>query len=198
MIAKPTWYPLKSMRKSSKISGDVELQFILVDPSHPDATPEQLLQKIHAIVAVEHAADYEDDELSRYTSLENDHDDEDEEDRRDDDIYDIEKDDEAQDPSKPENVEKKKKRLRMKKRQKKARAYEFTGDSECVGIVFLEVEKIQDLPPEKNGQSSSFQFLHELFIDSQEKLPGLVLIWTPLWWFLLVKRHTVRVSSVIT
>lgn len=64
--------------------------------------------------------------------------------------------DEPEDPSKPESVEKKRRRLRLKrlKRKKKARAYEFMSGSDVVGIIFLEISKIIDLPPERNSMIS--------------------------------------------
>ena len=61
--------------------------------------------------------------------------------------------DETGDITKPEVVEKRKKRLRLARlrRKTKARAYEFTGTGDVTGIAFLEIVKITDLPPERNG-----------------------------------------------
>lgn len=70
----------------------------------------------------------------------------------------LETSDETDDPSKPAKAEKEKRRrkLRMKrlKKRAKARAYEFTGGTDVVGIVFLEICKITDLPPERNRRST--------------------------------------------
>ena len=65
--------------------------------------------------------------------------------------------DETDNLTKEEKVEKKKRKLRMKRlrRKTKARAYEFTGGTDVVGIVFLEVTKITDLPPERNSMYTS-------------------------------------------
>jgi len=50
-------------------------------------------------------------------------------------------------------AEKKRKKIKLRrlKRKSKARAYEF-GGSGCVGIVYLEIGRITDLPPERNGK----------------------------------------------
>jgi phosphatidylserine decarboxylase len=73
---------------------------------------------------------------------------------------DVDKDDETSDetddPTKPEVVEKRKRRLRIARLKRKsiaARAYQFSGAGNGVeGIVFMEISKITDLPPEKNGR----------------------------------------------
>lgn len=66
--------------------------------------------------------------------------------------------DETEDPSKPETVEKRKRRMRIRglKKRKAYQLYEFCGDSHMVGIVFLEIGKVTDLPPEKNLTRTSF------------------------------------------
>ena len=55
-------------------------------------------------------------------------------------------------------ITKKRSRLKLLRSRSKARdvgTYEFTGkDSEVSGIIFLEVRKILDLPPERNGNPS--------------------------------------------
>lgn len=62
--------------------------------------------------------------------------------------------DETDDPTKPEVVEKRKRRLRLARLRRKSlarRAYQFSGNSSGVqGIVFMEVVKVRDLPPERN------------------------------------------------
>ncbi|KAI9838403.1 MAG: hypothetical protein M1819_005672 [Sarea resinae] len=148
----PKWYPLKSKRKGSKkkskISGEVQLQFSILDPSNPSATASQILQKFYGLVASTPGTEEEEDDMARFESGSAD-----EEDEKDDDIS-----DETDDPTKPETVEKKKKRLRIArlKKRTKARAYEFYGGSDVVGIVFLEIGKITDLPPERNVTRTSF------------------------------------------
>lgn len=80
-------------------------------------------------------------------------DDRDEEDDDDDDEKDLETSDETDDPTKPASTEKRKKKLRLARLKKKSkkRAYEFSGGSDVVGIIFLDIGKITDLPPERNS-----------------------------------------------
>ncbi|KAI9802687.1 MAG: hypothetical protein M1825_002709 [Sarcosagium campestre] len=143
------WYKLKSKRKSEKISGEVELQFSLIDPNNPSATPEQIFEKFYTFAAVT-PTEEEEDYIAQYDGGAPVG--EDEEDGE-------ETSDESEESGKPETVEGKKRQLRLKrlKRKTKARAYEFTGiGSDVVGIVFLEICKITDLPPERNVTRTSF------------------------------------------
>ena len=154
----PCWYTLDSRRKGAKkkgakISGEVQLQFSLVDTAEPLANPRQILQKLAAMVTMD--AEYEgeedddDEDLARLDSI--DPDDLDEEDV---DEKSPETSDEPDDPAKPSKSEKRERKLRMRrlKKRAKARAYEFTGGTDVVGIVFLEIGKITDLPPERNSK----------------------------------------------
>lgn len=79
----------------------------------------------------------------------NDDDDDDEEEK------DLETSDETDDPIKAGGTEKRKKKLRLArlKKKTKARAYEFSGGTDVIGIVFLDIGKITDLPPERNRRS---------------------------------------------
>lgn len=101
-------------------------------------------------------------------------------DSKDDDDDEEEEDisDETEDPSTPEAVEKRKRRLRLKRLKKKvkARAYEFSGGSDCVGIIFLEIGRITDLPPERNGMWN-IEFLMQLLTGLQRR--ELLSIWIP-------------------
>lgn len=144
--SEPRWFPLqsrKSGKKKSDVSGEVLLQFELVDPLHSSATPEQLYQKFLGIAVTTPSAEDEDEELERMDSGDLDETEEEE------------SSDEADDLDKAEKKkEKKRKRLRMKKLRRKAkeRAYEFYGSSDVAGVLFLEIQKITDLPPEKNSK----------------------------------------------
>ena len=126
------------------------MQFALADTSEPSAAPQDLLQKLHLITAVgpDDESEEDDEALTQLDTL-------DLEDEEDDDAdgKEPETSDETDDLSKPEKAEKRKKRLRMKrlKRKTKAQAYNFGGGTDCVGIVFLEIGKITDLPPERNS-----------------------------------------------
>ncbi|KAL8659949.1 MAG: hypothetical protein Q9226_000171 [Calogaya cf. arnoldii] len=154
----PKWYTLKSKRNGEKkkkgttVSGEVQMQFTMVDPSNPSATPQDILQKFMVMAAV--SPGIEGDEIDEFSRVEsNDR-------EEDDDDNDIETSDETEEPgaSKLDVSEKKRKKLRLKKlkRKTKARAYEFTGGTDVVGIVFVEICKITDLPPEKNMTRTSF------------------------------------------
>ena len=158
----PCWYTLESRRKGAKkkgakISGEVQLQFSLVDTAEPQANSRQILQKLAEMVQMDpedwREEDEEDGELSRLDSI--DPDDLDEEDV---DEKSPETSDEPDDPAKPSKSEKRQRKLRMRrlKKRAKARAYEFTGGTDVVGIVFLEIGKITDLPPERNSKHEAF------------------------------------------
>jgi phosphatidylserine decarboxylase len=149
--AEPQWFPLQSRRsgkKKSVVTGEIQLQFTLVDPTNPAATPDQISNKFLAIAGQASSPD-EDDEntLLRGDSAGTELDDDDE------------SSDEAQDDSK--GHEKRRKRLRLARLRKKAKemgkiGYEFSGKSEVAGVLFLEVHKATDLPPEKNVTRTSF------------------------------------------
>lgn len=156
----PCWYTLESRRKGAKkkgakISGEVQLQFSLVDTAEPLANSRQILQKLAAMVTMDLEDEGEEDEgdedLSRLDSIDPDELDE----------KSPETSDEPDDPAKPSKSEKRQRKLRMRrlKKRAKARAYEFTGGTDVVGIVFLEIGKITDLPPERNSK-------HEARVES--------------------------------
>ena len=128
------------------------MQFTLADISNPSADPFETLKKLATIIGLDVDEDEDDDDLSRLDSqdlLDEAEDDEDENGHN--------TSSETDDLSKPERVEKKKKRLRMKRLRSKtiSRAYEFAGVSDVTGIVFLEIKKIVDLPPERNSACGS-------------------------------------------
>ncbi|KAF9882387.1 phosphatidylserine decarboxylase [Colletotrichum karsti] len=175
----PKWYPLKSKRpgkKTSVVSGEVMLQFTLFDQSNTAATREQVFEKFYALVSQVPAGSRQitptmtpliqpiktlrvrsgttpSPPLSRNVT------DADQDDEDDDDL-DIEDDTpEDEDPSKPEVAEKRKRRLRIKGLKKKRRegAFEFNNSGgDVVGIIYLEVVNITDLPPEPNSTRTTF------------------------------------------
>ena len=125
-----------------------------MDPSDPSARPQDILQKLATLVGMspDDESDVEED-LSRLDSLDLEDEDEDDEEI---DEKNPETSDETDDPAKPAKAEKEKRKRRIKikrlKKRAKARAYEFTGGTDVVGIVFLEICKITDLPPERNSK----------------------------------------------
>ncbi|KAJ5288964.1 Phosphatidylserine decarboxylase-related protein [Penicillium angulare] len=151
----PTWYTLKSKRvssrkskkkskKDSNVSGEILMQFSLADSANPSASSSDTYRKFKKAVcagdeddAIEiPAADFDDLDRDEETS------------------------DETDDPTKPEVVEKRRRRLRLARLRKKslaARAYQFSGAGTGVqGIVFMEIMRVTDLPPEKNVTRTSF------------------------------------------
>ena len=78
---------------------------------------------------------------------------------------DMETSDEVENSSKPEITEKRKRKMRLKKlRKSKARAYEFTGGGKDVlGILYLEIQKITDLPPERNSRLNE---MHRIVLEA--------------------------------
>ncbi|KAF2126620.1 hypothetical protein P153DRAFT_297766 [Dothidotthia symphoricarpi CBS 119687] len=147
----PRWFPLESKRsgkKKSVVTGEIQIQFSLVDTSSPSATPEQVVSKFLAIAGQTSSPD-EDEEgyLMRGDSNLTDLDEED-------------SSDEAQDESKrAEKRERRRKKLRLAKMKKKAKqlsAYEYSDKGDVAGVLFLEIQKVTDLPPERNMTRTSF------------------------------------------
>lgn len=154
------WYPLKSKRggsrrkekKDSNISGEVQLQFKLYDPSTPGAAAPQVMEKFWAI------AGSENDNLTPTKSGSDDASPTGDEDEDDEDDEPSGSADEVDDPTKPETVEKKRRRRRIRglKKRKAHQLYEFVGASTVAGIIFLEISSVTDLPPERNVTRTSF------------------------------------------
>lgn len=176
---RPKWFPLKSKRsgkKGANVSGEVLLQFTLYDTTNPDASDAEIYAKFSALVksvpetegssknptpsmtpilAPTKPSNSALPPLSRRST-----DDLGELDEDDYDIYDDETP-EDDDLSKPENAEKRKRRLRIKglKRKKRDNPYEFVNgnaNSNVIGIIFLEIVKITDLPRESNFTRTGF------------------------------------------
>jgi phosphatidylserine decarboxylase len=154
----PTWYRLKTKRpggkKDSNVSGDVQLQFTLFDSANHAATPQEVMEKFRALAGVDTTpldlagTPHRIDQSSRTNTTE------------DDDYFDDDEEpsDETDDPLNPEKAEKRKRKLRLKglRKKKQLGGYEFSGGTDVVGIVFLEIGKITDLPPERNMTRTSF------------------------------------------
>ena len=132
----PKWYTLKSSRRSSKkkdssISGEIQLQFTLVDSVNASAAPRELHQKLLRLIAGSNVEDEEEDEDDAADTSE-----------------------ETDDANKPEVAEKRRRKLRLKRLRKKnkAKTYEFSGaGGDVLGIAFVEIVKAVDLPPERNS-----------------------------------------------
>lgn len=147
-VQEPKWFPLESRRggkKKSVVSGEIQIQFSLADASNPNASLDEITKKFMAFTMQSASPDEEeDDALLRADSADAD------------DIDDDDSSDEALDESKKaERHEKRRKKLRLAKLKKKAtklNAYEFSDKTEVAGVLFLEITKITDLPPEHNGK----------------------------------------------
>lgn len=140
------------------MSGEVLLEFSLQDPLHSSATPHQLQQRLLALVASSSESESQDDRAfaREETKDVDDSDDDDDEEQ-------IEAgNDSSNNPPKNESPEKQHRRLRLArmKRKVKERAYELNGQSELAGVLFLEIEKITDLPPEHNSMFICWHRLH--------------------------------------
>jgi phosphatidylserine decarboxylase len=154
-LQEPRWFPLESRRtgkKKSIVTGEIQIQFSLVDTSSPSTPPEQLIQKFLAIAGNSPSPDEEEAELLL---------------RADSNMTDVEDDenssDEALDESKrAEKREKRRKRLRLAKLRKKAKqmsGYEYSSNGDVAGVLFLEIQRITDLPPERNGMYPLLYYL---------------------------------------
>lgn len=165
IMPEPKWFAMKAKRsgrrkskKDSNISGEVLLKFTLYDPLNTAATPNQILQKFYGVVA-EDDDDEEDDEdlLARIQTR-----DLDDLSEEDDDLDREPSDETDEGPPTPsgEVEEKQRRRRRAKikklKRKSKLKAYEFSNTSDVAGVLFLEINRITDLPPEKNMTRTSF------------------------------------------
>ncbi|RDI87955.1 hypothetical protein Vi05172_g1826 [Venturia inaequalis] len=152
----PKWYPLKSKRngkKSGSVTGAIQLQFTLLDPTNStSSTPQQILQKLAVLCGGNSSPDAdaaEDERLERPESGDQDDDDEDDQEDNTDET----------DENKPvDGSAKKKNKLRLARLKKKAKkhGYEFSGATDVAGVLFVEIQRITDLPPEKNALRTGF------------------------------------------
>ncbi|POR38412.1 Phosphatidylserine decarboxylase proenzyme 2 [Tolypocladium paradoxum] len=168
----PRWFSLKSKRpgkKTSVVSGEVMLQFTLLDTANPAASPQQVFEKLYSLIGTVPVGSSRNftpcmtpllkptkSPRSAPTSSSSPDEDDDDEDLTefDDDAF-----EEGEDASKPETAERRRRRLRIKglKRRRRQNPYAFNnGYSDVVGIIFLEICKITDLPPESNLTRTSF------------------------------------------
>ncbi|KAF1829696.1 hypothetical protein BDW02DRAFT_573728 [Decorospora gaudefroyi] len=152
-VQEPQWFPLQSRRsgkKKSVVSGEIQMQFSLVDALNLAATPEQVLQKFLAIAGQTPSPEDEDEELlMRADGNVTDADDDDES-----------SSDEAQDEAKQaEKSEKRRRRLKLARIRRKIKgrtAYEYSSTGDIAGVLFLEIQKCTDLPPESNMTRTTF------------------------------------------
>ncbi|GKU16124.1 unnamed protein product [Fusarium langsethiae] len=164
----PIWYRLKSKRpgkKTSVVSGEVQLQFSLFDSTNPSATPQEILEKFQTLVGAAPAGSRNvtpsmtpnlgpNAAPQATANAQDSPSDDDEFDEDDSDLSESESgDDQDQDPTK------RKRRLRIRglKKRRRNNPYAFASNGfDTVGVIYLEVVKITDLPPESNLTRTSF------------------------------------------
>ncbi|TQS35373.1 hypothetical protein Golomagni_04208 [Golovinomyces magnicellulatus] len=147
----PKWYTLRNERscemKNDKVSGDVQLQLTLYDSTNLSATPAQILEKFRTISSLFYLSDTSPPSTKPSVS-----------DIQVSDDVDYEQSGESDATTKSGTTEKRRRKLKLRSLRKKKNmtGYEFSGNGEVVGIVFLEICKITDLPPERNVTRTSF------------------------------------------
>ena len=152
----------KRKKKSDDVTGEVLLKFGLMDKVNPNAPAAQVLQKFFGVVAdlPDDDEDEDDEELlaqmqSRDLDDVSEEEDEDDEEKEPSD----ETDDGTRTPfGTQDEKQKKRRRSKLKRLRKKTKlkAYEFSGMSDVAGVLYLEINKITDLPPEKNSTRTTF------------------------------------------
>jgi len=147
-LQQPRWFPLKSKKPESKkdsiVTGSIQLEFSLFDPVAPSAAPQDVIQKFLTTIGLSQTDIGEDDDQDE--SPEGDEDEE---------LVGGESPPGEQESGVEGAVKtKKKKRIpglaRLKKKAKE-HGYEFTSISSIAGVLFIEIQKATDLPPERNG-----------------------------------------------
>jgi phosphatidylserine decarboxylase len=151
-VQEPRWFPLESRRsgkKKSNVTGDIQIQFSLVDASNSNASADDIMRKFMSFSTNTPSPDEDEDDedLLRTESADMENAQTDDEDSSDEPL------DESKKAEKREKRRKKLRLARLKRKANKLRAYEFSDKSEVAGVLFLEITKVMDLPPEKNGAS---------------------------------------------
>ena len=170
-MPEPKWLKLEGRRagkrkkKDENVTGEVLMRFALFDPINTAASPQQILQKFYGVVAETPGDDDEDEDdeediLNRLNSRDLDDVDEEDDDEEEKEPSD-ETDDGTKTPGGTVDENSKRARRRAKKiaklrRKNKLKAYEFSGMSDVAGVLFLEINRITDLPPEKNSTRTTF------------------------------------------
>jgi phosphatidylserine decarboxylase len=152
-MRQPKWYPLESKRPGKKtgiVTGAVQLQFSVIDPYNQAASESDVIQRLLTLLGTSNS-DLAEEDLSQG------HDDEESEPLEPSQSTD-------QDVSAETSEKRKKRRLRIARLKKsvKERGYEFTNGSQIAGILFVEIQRITDLPPERNGTINSISRIDRL------------------------------------
>lgn len=168
--AKSTWFKLTSFRtgrKSSVVSGAVELKLWLEDSARPEASETDLLNAFNKLTyELDHreGADLanaaperpvgmqmaeEDDELLQAQDANP------EEEHSDGDTT-VEGDSDLELSELDSNTTRKKRRRLRKGRQRKPFHFKTSSSKDVIGVVFLEIDSAQDLPRERNMTKTGF------------------------------------------
>ena|ERR1700761_8873683 len=152
------WFPLESKKpgkKKSIVTGAVQLQFTILDPSDPTASEEEIMQKFHTLISISNS-NLVDDEVGQEA--------EDDEGEQLEAGADQDGTVADQDGTVDASDKRKKRRLRIArlKNKVKERGYAFTNGSPVAGVLFVEIQRITDLPPERNGENPS-EYIQDIY-----------------------------------
>jgi len=132
---------LKSSRKKAGVSGEIQLTLALVDTANEAATAPEISAQwttfASAFVAQPSApGSIDEDPLSR-------------------DLGSGDDDDSSPSPGEDDALAMDKSQAKDKKGKSKGKGhvYQFSSGSDVVGVIFLEISSITDLPPERNGKA---------------------------------------------
>ncbi|KAF8545511.1 phosphatidylserine decarboxylase-domain-containing protein [Trichophaea hybrida] len=150
-VSETRWFPLRSSRKKAGVSGEIQFTFALVDSSNESATAGEIYEKWVSwqsfFVQPPSPGSADEDPLSRDLGGDAASDDD---------------EGESSSPSPEEDVSttgkgpKKDKSKKSKRKKIKSHAYQLNSGSDVVGVIFLEISSITDLPPEKNVTRTGF------------------------------------------
>lgn len=151
----------------------MQLQFSLVDSANAAASPDEIYKKFRTVIAAEDEDDIQSLSRTSTASSITRQEDEDEAGADLDDDDDEEDATETDTPTKAgtgdqiaKKKQKKRRLARLRRKSIAVRAYEFTGaDSDVSGILFMEISKITDLPPERNGRPSAVYRTRRVLIE---------------------------------
>ena len=149
------WCALQATRKKTKISGEVLLKLELFDSASSSLSAETLTLKWNSWLSAILGTPMEDiqDPMNKSSdSVEQDDDDDDDEDDDDESSDEVAESTDPVGSKKDSKAERKKKRRGLPRRKRIHKPFELIGGSDVVGVVFLEVNSITDLPPERNSE----------------------------------------------
>ncbi|KAK7204113.1 phosphatidylserine decarboxylase-like protein [Myxozyma melibiosi] len=141
---KPRWYDLYSAKtRKTYVKGSIFVKLALADTTDPTASNDVLLEKWNALLSKTGPAgsisDYESDGLASPNN---------------EDESGVSENESAR--SKSRRQEKRRERRQRLKQRQLMNLYQRGGDSDLAGVVFFEIVKVTDLPPERNVTRTGF------------------------------------------